>query len=128
MPKNSLKIFPALIFWGVFIFVIFQVPYPESLTQASSFQLLSFFAPLFLALIFTLNLFLKFIFFSVSISLGIIFMLLLKSLNALNFVSAILIIVAVGLLLSYFKKTKGKNNLTSVSRISKLTHLHRKKQ
>ena len=63
MPKIILKIFPALIFWGIFIFVIFQLPYPESLTQASLFQLLAFFIPLFLALVLTLNLFLKFIFF-----------------------------------------------------------------
>ena len=128
MPKNFLKIFPALIFWGIFIFVIFQLPYPESLTQASLFQLLAFFIPLFLALVLTLNLFLKFIFFSASISLGIIFLLLLKALNTLNFVSAALIIVAVGLLLSYFRKNKVKHNLTSLSKISKLTSLHRKKQ
>jgi len=128
MPKIILKIFPALIFWGIFIFVIFQLPYPESLTQASLFQLLAFFIPLFLALVLTLNLFLKFIFFSASISLGIIFLLLLKALNTLNFVSAALIIVAVGLLLSYFRKNKVKHNLTSLSKISKLTSLHRKKQ
>lgn len=119
MPTSFLKILPALIFWGIFIFVIFQVPYPESLTQATFFQILAFFIPLFLALTFTL---------SATISLGIVFLLLLKSLNALNFVSVILIIVAVGLLLSYFKKEKGKHKLTYVSKISKLTHLHRKKQ
>ncbi len=128
MSKNFIKIFPALFFWGVFIYVIFYVPYPESLTQASLFQILAFFVPLFLGLTATLNLFLRFIFFSTSISLGIIFLFLLKALDALNFVSVVLIIVTVGLLLSYFKKTKSKQNLTSVSGISKLTHLHKKKQ
>lgn len=121
-----LKLTPALIFWGIFIFVIFQVPYPESLTQASLFQILAFFISFFLALVITLNLFLKFIPSSVFISLGIISLLLLKALDALNFVSAALIFITVGLLLSYFKKTKG--HLTYVSKISKLTHLHRKKQ
>lgn len=127
MPLFS-KIFPALIFWGIFIFVIFQVPYPESLTQAGLVQILAFFISFFLALVITLNLFLKFIPSSVFISLGIISLLLLKALDTLNFVSAVLIFITVGLLLSYFKNEKGKHKLTYVSRISKLTHLPRKKQ
>ncbi len=108
--------------------VLVYIPYPESLTSATPFQILIFFIPLFLALTFTLNLFFKFVFSSASISLGIVFLLLLKALDALNFVSAALTIVAVGLLLSYFKKERGKRHLTSVSKISKLTSLHRKKQ
>ncbi|HCB23005.1 TPA: hypothetical protein DEP06_04275 [Candidatus Daviesbacteria bacterium] len=119
MPKIILKIIPALIFWGIFTFVIFYVEYPTSLTQASGFQILAFFVPLFLALAFTTSFF---------IALGVIFLLLLKALNALNIVSAVLTITAVGLLFSYFRKSKTKYNLTSVSGISKLTSLHRKKQ
>lgn len=115
----STKIIPALIFWGIWILVIFYVPYPESLTQASLWQILAFFIPLFLALTFTL---------SAPVALGIVFLTLLKALDTLNFVSAILIIVAVGLLLSYFKRGKGKHNLTSIPGISKLTHLYRKRQ
>lgn len=123
-----LKLIPALIFWGIWILVIFYVPYPESLTQASAWQMLAFFVPLFLALTFTLNLFFNFIFSSAAISLGVVFLLLLKALNALNFVSATLTIVAVGLLLSYFRKEKGKSSLTSGQKISKLTSLQRKRK
>lgn len=106
-----LKITPALIFWVIWILVIFYVPYPETLTQASIWQIFIFFIPLFLALTFTL---------SAPISLGIIFLLLLKSLDALNFVSAALTIIAVALLLSV--------RLTSARKISKLTSLQRKRK
>lgn len=102
---------PALLFWGVFIFVIFQVPYPESLTQASLFQVLAFFIPLFLALTFTL---------SAPIALGVVFLLLLKALDALNFVSVALVVTAVVLLL--------RVRLTSSGKISKLTSLQRKRR
>lgn len=111
MPKLFLKIIPALIFWGIWILVIFYVPYPESLTQASLWQILAFFIPLFLALTFTL---------SAPIALGIVFLTLLKALDALNFVSAALIITAVALLL--------RVRLTSARKISKLTSLRRKRR
>lgn len=109
--KIFLKIFPVLIFVGVFIFVIFYVPYPESLTQASLWQILAFFIPLFLALTFTL---------SAPIALGIVFLALLKALDALNFVSAALVIAVVVLLM--------RVRLTSSGKISKLTSLQRKRR
>ena len=99
MPKIILKIFPALFFWGIFIFVIFYVEYPKSLTQATLFQILAFFVPLFLALSFTL---------SYILSLGIILLLILKSLDALNLVTSALTLLAVYLFLSYFKTTRKK--------------------
>lgn len=102
---------PALIFWIIWILVIFYVPYPESLTQASLWQILVFFIPLFLALTFTL---------SVPIALGVVFLLLLKALDALNFVSVALVVTAVVLLL--------RVRLTSVEKISKLTSLQRKRK
>lgn len=111
MPKTFFKITPALIFWIIWILVIFYVPYPESLTQASIWQIAAFFAPLFLALTFTL---------SAPISVGIVFLALLKGLDALNFVSAALTIIAVALLLSV--------RLTSVKKVSKLTNLQRKRK
>lgn len=114
-----LKIIPAIIFWGIFIFVIFQVPYPKSLTQTSPYQFFSFFTSLFLATIFSINIFLKNFFSSASISLGIILLLLLKALNALNFVSTGLVILAVILFLNYFKKSKPKN-LTYTQKVPKL--------
>lgn len=126
MSKKILKIFSALIFWGIFVYVILFVNYPQSITGASSLQLLAFFVPLFLALTFTFNLFLKFLLSSSFLALSAILMLFLKALDILNFVSAGLIIVAVGLLLSYFRKVKQRSGLTSTQKISKLTHLRRK--
>src|SRR3989344_3894955 len=127
MTKLLLKFLQALIFWGVFGFVVLQVSYPNSLTQSSIFQLLSFFIPLFLALFFTINIFLRFIFFSALISLGVIFLLFLKALDSLNFISAGLTIIAVSLLLSYFKKSSNIS-LTYLKKIPKLTSLHRRKR
>ncbi|MBU1000305.1 hypothetical protein KKE78_02845 [Patescibacteria group bacterium] len=106
-----LKIIPALIFFGIFIFVVLQVPYPKSLTQASFYQIGIFFASLFLALMITFNLFFKNIFLSLSFSLGIIFLLILKALDSLNFITTSLTLLAIGLLFSYFKKAK-KRGLT----------------
>lgn len=112
------KIIPTIVFWGIFVYVIFYVPYPESLTQVSLFQVLSFFIPLFLTLSFLLNIFLKFLTLSCILSLGIILLLILKSLAALNLVTAGLTLLAIYLFLSYFKKNKKR--LTSSIKIPKL--------
>lgn len=124
--KIFLKFFPALIFWAVFVYVILQIPYPESITQANLFQLVSFFLPLFIALSFTLKLLLQNILVSLSISMGIIFLLILKSLDSLNLVTGILTVMAIGLLISYFKKIK-KKGLTLGSKIPKLTNMRKQK-
>ena len=126
MSKIIFKTFPALIFWGSFVFVVLQIPYPESLTQANSIQIFPFFVSLYLALIFTLNIFLKNILFSSSICLGLIFLLILKALDSLNIVTGILTAVATYLLASYFRKAK-KRNLTKQAKIPKLTSLRRNK-
>ena len=122
MLKFIFKFLPALIFWGIFIYVVLQIPYPESLTQANYTQLLYFFIPLFLATILTLNLILKNILISTSISLGFIFLLFLKALGSLNLITGILTLIPFGLLISYFKKTK-RHSLTNYSKIPKLTKL-----
>lgn len=119
-----LKIIPSLFFWGIFIFVVLQIPYPETITQANAIQLFSFFIPLFLAISLTLNIFLKNIFISGSISLGIIFLSFLKALNSLNFVTAILVILSAGLLISYFRKIK-RRNLTKWPKIPRLTNMRK---
>lgn len=124
MRKLLSKVIPAVLLWGFFAFAVSQVPYPQTLTQATLFQLFSFFIPLFLALTITLNLFLKKIFSSSSISLGLMCLLILKSLDSLNLVTSLLILVAVYLLVSYFKKTK--RSLTKLPKIPKLTRLRRK--
>lgn len=109
MPKIILKIIPALIFWSGFAYVILQIPYPDSLTQATAIQLLPFFASLYLALLFTLNIFLKNILFSASTCFGLILLLILKALDSLNIVTGILITIATYFLASYFKKSRRKD-------------------
>lgn len=130
---NLLKIIIAFIFWAIFIYVILQVPYPESITQTNPIQLLSFFLSLFLAIIFTLNILSKNIFISISISLVLIISLFLKALDSLNLVTVSLIAVPIGLLISYFRKIKQsfssskKKSLTKGLKIPKLTRLRRQK-
>lgn len=132
MPK-VLKIILPIIFWITFFIVVLKVDYPANITTASIFQLSSFFIPLFLALIFSINIFFN-IFFSICIAFGIIILLILKSLDSLNIVSASLVIIAVLLIASYFKKAKHKNRLTPIksgltshSNIPKLRSLRRRK-
>ena len=117
-----LKIIPTILFWGGFIYVLFMIPYPQSLTEANILQITLFFISLFLTLIFTSNIYLKSFFNSSSISLGLIFLLILKALDSLNIVTGLLIIISVGLLISYFRKIK-KHNLTKLPKIPKLTQL-----
>lgn len=124
MLKLIFKIIPALIFWAIFTYVVLQVPYPESLTQANLIQLSAFFIPLFLAITLTLNTFLKNIFSSSSISLGLIFLLILQALDSLNLVTGILTAIAVYLLVSYFRKAK-RRSLTKLPKISRLTHVRK---
>ena len=124
MPKIIFKIIPALILWGSFIFIVLQIPYPESITQANFIQIFPFFISLYLALVFTLNIFLKNILFSSSICLGLIFLLILKALDSLNIVTGILITIATYLLASYFRKIK-KRGLTKHPKIPKLTQLRK---
>ena len=118
------KALPSFFFWGIFAYVILQIPYPETITQANVTQLLTFFIPLFLAITLTLNIFLRNIFISVSTSVGLIFLLLLKALDSLNLVTGILITISIGLLISYFKKIK-RRSLTKTLKIPKLHHMRK---
>lgn len=136
-----LKIIPALILWAVFIFVVLKIPYPDSLTQANLTQVIPFFASLFLALLFTLNIFSRNILLSAAIALGLIFLLMLEALDSLNLVTVILTLIATGLLTSYFlkgnsptvyfRKNKKRNlnpvksDLTKQTKIPKLTQLRK---
>lgn len=119
-----LKIIP-FIFWTIFIYVVIQIPYPENIASANLSQLIYFFLPLYLSLSLTLNLFLKNLLMSGSISLGIIFLLIIKALDSLNFVTVILILISVYLLVSYFKK--GEKSLTLSSKIPKIHALRRRR-
>lgn len=105
MPKK-LKIILPVIFWIILFVVILKVDYPETITSAGIFQLSSLLIPLTLALIFSINLFFK-IYFSIIITFGLIILLILKSLDSLSIVSGALVVIAILLVLSYFKKAKG---------------------
>lgn len=124
--STTLKIILCAIFWGIFGFVILQVPYPNSLTQATLLQIMAFFISLFLAITFTLNIFFYFYLLSGILAIGIIFLIILKALDSLNTVTAILTLIAEGLLFSYFRKIK-KGGLTSQGKIRRLTNLQRRK-
>lgn len=122
MRKIIARIIPTIFFWAIFVYVVIQVPYPENITQADLYQMLLFFIPLYLALSLTVNIFLKNIFISSSITLGAVFLLVLKALDSLNLVTGALTIVAVFLLSSYFRKIK-RRSLTKLPKIPKLTRL-----
>ena len=120
-----LKIFPILIFWSAFIYIILYVDYPKSLPSADSFQLLAFFIPLFLALTFTINLLLKFVPSSIFISLGLVLLLILKGLDSLNIVTSLITLIAVVLILSYLKTVKAK--LPAKAKTGKVVNFPKKK-
>lgn len=124
MSSVFTRLILVIFFWGSFIFVILKVPYPESLSQANIIQILSFFVPLYLALVFSVYIFLRNIFICASISLGLIFLLILKALDSLNLVTIILTAIAIYLLASYFRKGK-RSSLTKWSKIPKLTRLRK---
>ena len=108
---------PALIFWGIFAYVIFQVEYPKSLTQASLWQILAFFLPLFLALSFSLDLFFKNLFSSITVSAGLILLLILKALDILNLVTAGLTLLAVYLFYTYFQNMRKNSKLKPLRKL-----------
>ena len=120
-----LKFVPALIFWGIFGYVILQVPYPETLTQADLIQLLSFFIPLFLALTFTFNLIFNFYLRSIILSFGVVLLLVLKALDSLNWVTGGISIAAIILFTTTFKKSR--RGLTKGVKIPRLNTFRRRK-
>lgn len=124
MLKTISKVIPILFFWGIFTYIVLKVPYPNTLTQANIIQLLSFFITLFLSLSSTINIFLKNIFSSSAIALGVISLLILKALDILNLITGILTAITIFLLVSYFRKIK-RRSLTKLPKISKLTHMRK---
>lgn len=124
MHKIFINIFPALVCWGIFAYVVLNVSYPESLVSANWQKILLFFTPLFFAVLFTINIFAKNFLVSSSLSLGLIFLLILKALDSLNIVTGILVLIATWFLVSYFAKIK-RRNLTKLPKIPKLTRLRK---
>lgn len=98
------KLIPVIFFAGIFALVLWQTQPPKNLTSATIFQILLFFIPLFLLLIFLLNIYFQFLVRSFVISLGIVLLLIFKSLETLNFVSGILTVAAIIFLVVSFKK------------------------
>ncbi|MDO8639119.1 MAG: hypothetical protein Q7R43_06090, partial [Candidatus Daviesbacteria bacterium] len=101
-----LKFALPILSWGIFIFIVFNIPYPDSLAQANLMQAALFFGSLFLGIALTLNIFLINILMSFAISLCLIFLLILKALDSLSIVTGVLLLISAGLLFSYFKKNK----------------------
>ena len=126
MTRIFIKILPTFLFWIIFASVVLKLPYPESLVQADFIQISLFFLPLYIAVLLTLNIFIKSYLINGSFSLAFISLMLLKALDSLNPVTFILVIISFGLLISYFHKAK-KGSLTKESKIPRLTSLRRKK-
>lgn len=108
MKKFLPKLLLPLISWGIFIYIVNTFEPSQTFTQISLFQALVFFIPLILALTFTINLIIRFLIFSFTISAALCLLLLLKGLGGLNPISGLLTLFAFGLLLSYLKQFKRK--------------------
>lgn len=121
------KFILTLFFWGMFLYVVFFVSYPKTLTSANFLQIAPFFLTLFLAVALTVYLVFKNFLISALASLGVVILLILKGLDSLNLVSGGLTILAIGLLISYFKKNKRSSRLTSGTKIPRLIPLRRQK-
>lgn len=99
--KKILPIFGCGIIFGL---VMWNLEPPKSLTQATFWQIVLFFIPLFLLLTFLVNIFLGQLIKSLIISFGVILLLILKSLDMLNFISLLSTLLATFLIALSFKK------------------------
>lgn len=115
------NILPVLIFGIIFGVIVWYTKPPQSLTSGTFTQILLFFIPLFLFFIFLLNIFLKFLIRSFIISLGIVLLLIFKSLDMFNLVSVFLTLLATMFITISFKKTRKE-------KAAKLQSLKLKKQ
>lgn len=117
------KLSPIFISGAIFGLVIWQIEPPQSLTKASFLQMVLFFVPLFLSLIFTFDLIFRFYLKSFIISLSIVIILILKTLDTLNLVTLALTFVATFLITKSLKQPKK----SYLSKIPKLSHLQKQK-
>lgn len=109
-------IIPAIFSISLFIFVLINVPAPNSWQEASTFQILAFIIPLLFMLLSVINLFSYNLITSFLISLGVIILIGLKAAHILNYFSTGLVILIFGGLVIHFK-----GGLTKEKRIPKLT-------
>lgn len=114
------KFLPILVLIGVISVVIWQVEPPKSLSQASFWQIGLFFVPLFLLFTLTINFLFHFYLKSVTISLGLTILLVLKSLDIFNIVTIILTILAIILITRSLKKPVSKKGSASAGELKNL--------
>lgn len=93
---------------AILAYVIIFTPSPSSWTQASYFQILSFFLPLLASLTFLTNIFLNLLPRSFAIGLGGMTLVVLESVNKLNFITVPIVIVGSFLLAQLFHRTRKK--------------------
>ena len=124
---SLIKRFLSVLFFGlIFASVIYFVTPPTSWMQASILQILLFFIPLLLFLTFFINLLLKYLPFSFIISCATIMTLVFYSINMLNWLSGILILLTMTLILRLFPKLRyPRFRLTKQDKIPRLTHVRK---
>lgn len=126
MPALFKKLLFFVSFLAVFILVIIYIEPPKSWTEASLFQMMAFFLPLLLAVTILLDFLMKYLPHSFILSLGLILFLAFYSVNQLNYLTSLLVILIVAFLLRVFPKMKlPRFRLTYGAKIPKL---HMQKQ
>lgn len=116
--KKTLPIFISFLI--LFYLFYFTAP-PPSWNEASTLQILGFFLPLVTFVTFTVNLFVNYLPRSFIIGLGVIILVVLKSIEILNFLTAPTIILVTILSFYFLKKPK----FTRITKIPKLKHFSR---
>ena len=115
------KLLPVLLSASFLAYVAFNIEPPDSFTSATFFQLAYFFLPAFLLTASLFNLHFRFWPKSLIAALGIILLLIFKSLEMLNAVSISLTVAATILIIRSLKKSK--NTLPKQSQIQPLSRL-----
>lgn len=135
LPFFIKKVSPLIASLGIFYYIIFFTPYPQSWQVATTQQILSFFLPLLAFFTFLFNLFIRYLPKSFILALAIMFLIVLYSINQFNFLTVPLVIIFCVFLLEKFPKIfyprlrlpKPLRSLTSRSKIHKMTNLGGKK-
>ena len=117
------KILPILILISVLFYVIYFTEPPSSWQEASLFQILIFFIPLLLLFTFLANPIFSYLPKSFSFGLGLMMLVVLKSTDQLNIVTAAITIIATLLLIRIFNKPR----FTRVTKIPRFRNLLKKR-
>lgn len=106
------KALPSLVFGIILSLVFWLMPPPQSLIQASPFQILIFFIPLLLFVIFLSNIFFKFFLRSIILGFFLVLTIILQALGILSSVIFIILFLGTLLLIKFIKKPEGKRKKT----------------